>query len=50
MVLKMMKGGLLTLSVFRYLIFFFYFSQELQVTFEPYCCCTLNKNPVVTSV
>lgn len=49
MVLKIMKGGLLTLSVFRYLKFF-YFIQELQVTFEPCCCCTLNKNSVITSV
>lgn len=49
MVLKTMKGGLLTLSVFRYLNFF-YFNQELQVTFEPCCYCTLNKNSVVTSV
>lgn len=39
MVLKIRKG-LLTLSVFRYLTIF-YFTQELQVTFEPCCCCTL---------
>lgn len=39
MVLKIRKG-LLTLSVFHYLTIF-YFIQELQVTFEPCCCCTL---------
>lgn len=44
MVLKMTKGG--PFSVFLFFLFF----QELQVTFEPCCCCTLNKFSVITSI